>query len=513
MKTSSPTGNRLLMSSETETNGWRVLMGGMASASAAHHVVNSYLAVAAELSLAVVEPETIAAVAVLISSASWKKVYGPSAATHADLLSAWRLARLPDAQVTNETVAEQHETEASMGDAAMDTFAAWWFPAADGPLSCTVVLTHVDDGTQDVPVATRLLQAARRSLELADEKALAALDTGARAAVLVDRAERLQDGGVGPALMATAERAAWKKAAEINDEGEDKVTLARAVCALVDADGAAPDALATIKALGDGGLASALHFYGRCAGTGFGMPRNAELASTAFQRASALEHAVAQFEMAPSAADPVQVTDVAARGGIVAAQLSQATALMMPHNGSPPSTDRQRLALAVALQATARCPDIGRVSLARCYLTGIAVPLMKIRARQLNEEAFAIRKQPLAALACAPLLAHAGEIAKGREMLAAVLAWHDPAKHHDLGPILDVVQKHVAALTPPAGGAPAPAPVEKAAPTDGTESLSRCVVCDKMCNPKKCSRCKTVGYCSGACQKTHWPEHKKSCKK
>jgi splicing suppressor protein 51 len=29
----------------------------------------------------------------------------------------------------------------------------------------------------------------------------------------------------------------------------------------------------------------------------------------------------------------------------------------------------------------------------------------------------------------------------------------------------------------------------------------------------QCSRCKVIKYCSGACQKAHWPKHKESCKK
>merc|ERR1712098_654381 len=30
---------------------------------------------------------------------------------------------------------------------------------------------------------------------------------------------------------------------------------------------------------------------------------------------------------------------------------------------------------------------------------------------------------------------------------------------------------------------------------------------------KICSRCKQVNYCSGQCQKSHWKEHKRQCKK
>ena len=41
----------------------------------------------------------------------------------------------------------------------------------------------------------------------------------------------------------------------------------------------------------------------------------------------------------------------------------------------------------------------------------------------------------------------------------------------------------------------------------------RCSVCNKLCKPKLCKGCMQVGYCSSACQKRDWPEHKKVCKK
>ena len=41
----------------------------------------------------------------------------------------------------------------------------------------------------------------------------------------------------------------------------------------------------------------------------------------------------------------------------------------------------------------------------------------------------------------------------------------------------------------------------------------RCSVCNKLCKPKLCKKCMQVGYCSLACQKSDWPEHKKVCKK
>ncbi|XP_020616117.1 ankyrin repeat and MYND domain-containing protein 2-like [Orbicella faveolata] len=39
-----------------------------------------------------------------------------------------------------------------------------------------------------------------------------------------------------------------------------------------------------------------------------------------------------------------------------------------------------------------------------------------------------------------------------------------------------------------------------------------CGVCTENRNVKKCSACKTVGYCSVRCQKLHWQTHKKFCK-
>ena len=54
--------------------------------------------------------------------------------------------------------------------------------------------------------------------------------------------------------------------------------------------------------------------------------------------------------------------------------------------------------------------------------------------------------------------------------------------------------------------------------TSGTSSAASdqrenvCPVCCKPAN-QRCSRCKTVYYCTAACQSAHWPTHKLSCKK
>ena len=44
-----------------------------------------------------------------------------------------------------------------------------------------------------------------------------------------------------------------------------------------------------------------------------------------------------------------------------------------------------------------------------------------------------------------------------------------------------------------------------------------CACCGKAevdeINLRKCNACKSVRYCSVKCQKGHWPQHKKACKK
>ncbi len=39
----------------------------------------------------------------------------------------------------------------------------------------------------------------------------------------------------------------------------------------------------------------------------------------------------------------------------------------------------------------------------------------------------------------------------------------------------------------------------------------RCTACDRLCGVKKCERCRLVVYCSKACQRQHWAQHKSVC--
>lgn len=41
--------------------------------------------------------------------------------------------------------------------------------------------------------------------------------------------------------------------------------------------------------------------------------------------------------------------------------------------------------------------------------------------------------------------------------------------------------------------------------------LTACASCPNTEKLKQCSRCKTVAYCSPACQRAHWQTHKPSC--
>ncbi len=40
-----------------------------------------------------------------------------------------------------------------------------------------------------------------------------------------------------------------------------------------------------------------------------------------------------------------------------------------------------------------------------------------------------------------------------------------------------------------------------------------CTVCQKKSEKKVCSQCRTTYYCSSQCQRSHWPQHKLTCKK
>ena len=48
--------------------------------------------------------------------------------------------------------------------------------------------------------------------------------------------------------------------------------------------------------------------------------------------------------------------------------------------------------------------------------------------------------------------------------------------------------------------------------TVATQHQHVCASCARFfVNMPKCSRCKSVWYCSAECQRTHWPVHKQSC--
>lgn len=44
-----------------------------------------------------------------------------------------------------------------------------------------------------------------------------------------------------------------------------------------------------------------------------------------------------------------------------------------------------------------------------------------------------------------------------------------------------------------------------------TASEDTCAICGKVDGLKKCARCKQISYCSSACQRQDWTEHKKVC--
>lgn len=41
--------------------------------------------------------------------------------------------------------------------------------------------------------------------------------------------------------------------------------------------------------------------------------------------------------------------------------------------------------------------------------------------------------------------------------------------------------------------------------------IKRCVICHKLNQNKKCSRCQVIFYCSKKCQKIHWSDHRLTC--
>lgn len=44
------------------------------------------------------------------------------------------------------------------------------------------------------------------------------------------------------------------------------------------------------------------------------------------------------------------------------------------------------------------------------------------------------------------------------------------------------------------------------------QDLTACASCASIESLKQCGRCKTVSYCSTACQREHWQSHKPSCR-
>jgi hypothetical protein len=64
-------------------------------------------------------------------------------------------------------------------------------------------------------------------------------------------------------------------------------------------------------------------------------------------------------------------------------------------------------------------------------------------------------------------------------------------------------------------GPDSPAAATDAARGTPAASLKACAMCVKPLSsglPARCSGCKAAYYCSAACQKKHWPEHKTLCK-
>ena len=57
------------------------------------------------------------------------------------------------------------------------------------------------------------------------------------------------------------------------------------------------------------------------------------------------------------------------------------------------------------------------------------------------------------------------------------------------------------------------ADASKAAPPPPAELGPTCAKCGKPGSSKLCGKCKIVVYCSQACERLHWPDHKHECRK
>ena len=41
---------------------------------------------------------------------------------------------------------------------------------------------------------------------------------------------------------------------------------------------------------------------------------------------------------------------------------------------------------------------------------------------------------------------------------------------------------------------------------------TRCALCGAGGSLKQCTRCKAASYCGAACQREHWPVHRRTCR-
>ncbi|GLC36998.1 hypothetical protein PLESTB_000170200 [Pleodorina starrii] len=80
-------------------------------------------------------------------------------------------------------------------------------------------------------------------------------------------------------------------------------------------------------------------------------------------------------------------------------------------------------------------------------------------------------------------------------------------------PAADAADAVAADAAPDTGASSSSAAAAKPA----AAGLKACACCSQPLNggglPQRCSQCKAVYYCSAACQKKHWPEHKPNCPK